>query len=81
MLWTAIAAMQRTEPDLISVVYSGDVDASKDMIIEKVKVNLPLVYNVSDSYLLMVNLGSGAFRHNVGPIDPTFRLSPITEPG
>ena len=38
MLWTAIAAIQRTEPDVVSVVYSGDVDATKEQIIEKVKV-------------------------------------------
>jgi len=38
VLWTAIAAVQRTEPDVVSVVYSGDVDASKEEIIAKVKV-------------------------------------------
>jgi hypothetical protein len=38
VLWTAVAALQRTEPDIISVVYSGDIDASKDEIIAKVKV-------------------------------------------
>ncbi|KIP05207.1 glycosyltransferase family 4 protein, partial [Phlebiopsis gigantea 11061_1 CR5-6] len=37
VLWTAIALMQRTEPDVVSVVYSGDVDATKDDIIQKVK--------------------------------------------
>lgn len=38
VLWTAIAALQRNEPDVISVVYSGDIDASKEEIIDKVKV-------------------------------------------
>ena len=38
VLWTAIAALQRTEPDIVSVVYSGDTNASKDEIIAKVKV-------------------------------------------
>jgi alpha-1,2-mannosyltransferase len=38
-LCTAIAALQRTDPDVLSVVYSGDVDASKGQIIAKVKVN------------------------------------------
>lgn len=38
MLWTAIAALQRNEPDVVSVVYSGDIDASKQDIIDKVKV-------------------------------------------
>ena len=43
VLWTAIALMQRTEPDVVSVVYSGDVDASKDEIIQKVKVRAMLL--------------------------------------
>lgn len=30
--------MQRMESELVSVVYSGDVDASKEEIIAKVKV-------------------------------------------
>lgn len=38
MLWTAIADMQRSESDVVSVVYSGDVDTNKKEIIEKVKV-------------------------------------------
>jgi hypothetical protein len=38
VLWTAIALMQRTEPDVISVVYSGDTDASKEQIVAKAKV-------------------------------------------
>lgn len=38
VLWTAIALMQRTEPDVISVVYSGDIDATKEQIVAKVKV-------------------------------------------
>jgi hypothetical protein len=32
--------MQRTEPDVISVVYSGDTDASKEQIIAKAKVRV-----------------------------------------
>jgi ALG11 mannosyltransferase N-terminus len=40
VLWTAIALMQRTEPDVISVVYSGDTDASKEQIIAKAKVRV-----------------------------------------
>lgn len=40
VLWTAIAALQRTDPDVLSVVYSGDIDASKEQIISKVMVNL-----------------------------------------
>ena len=40
VLWTAIALMQRTEPDVINVVYSGDTDASKEQIIAKAKVRV-----------------------------------------
>lgn len=32
--------LQRDEPDIISVVYSGDVDATKEQILEKVKVSI-----------------------------------------
>lgn len=39
-MWTAIAAMQRTDPDVVSVVYSGDNDARKENIIDKVKVSI-----------------------------------------
>ena len=38
VLWAAIAIMQRTEPDVVSVVYSGATDASKEDIIAKVQV-------------------------------------------
>ena len=38
MLWAAISAIQRKEPDIVSVVYSGDTDTTKEKIIEKVKV-------------------------------------------
>lgn len=39
VLWTAIAMLQREEPDIISIVYSGDADATKEQILEKVKVS------------------------------------------
>ena len=38
VLWAAIASMQRDDPALIACVYTGDVDASKEEIIAKVKV-------------------------------------------
>lgn len=38
VLWTAVAHIQHEHTDIICVVYSGDVDASKKEIIEKVKV-------------------------------------------
>jgi ALG11 mannosyltransferase N-terminus len=43
VLWTAVTLMQRTEPDIISVIYSGDTDTSKEQIIAKAKVR-PLVF-------------------------------------
>ncbi|KAF9066173.1 glycosyltransferase family 4 protein [Rhodocollybia butyracea] len=42
VLWTAIAALQRTEPNIVSVVYSGDTDATKDEIISKVKARFDI---------------------------------------
>jgi alpha-1,2-mannosyltransferase len=39
VLWTAIAAMQRTDRTVVSIVYTGDTDASKEQIIAKVKVS------------------------------------------
>ena len=41
VLWTAVAFLQRTEPDIVSVVYSGDVDATKEQILAKVEVRAP----------------------------------------
>lgn len=34
--------MQRTDPDIVSVVYSGDNDVRKEDIIDKVKVSIAL---------------------------------------
>ncbi len=48
VLWTAIALLQRTQLDVINVVYSGDTDATKEEIISKVQVCLsraPKVYH------------------------------------
>ncbi|KAH9968034.1 mannosyltransferase [Russula dissimulans] len=42
VLWTAIAFMQRSKPDVVCVVYSGDTDASKEQIIAKAKVRFDL---------------------------------------
>ena len=39
VMWTAIAALQRTDPDILSVIHPGDIDASKGKIIAKVKVD------------------------------------------
>uniref|UniRef100_D8PZ69 GDP-Man:Man(3)GlcNAc(2)-PP-Dol alpha-1,2-mannosyltransferase n=1 Tax=Schizophyllum commune (strain H4-8 / FGSC 9210) TaxID=578458 RepID=D8PZ69_SCHCM len=37
VLWTAVAAMQRSNPNLVCAIYSGDTDATKDDIIAKVQ--------------------------------------------
>ena len=52
VLWTAVALMQRTEPDVISVIYSGDTDASKEQIIVKVKVR-PFVFSAPPLHCLL----------------------------
>ncbi|KAF8627395.1 hypothetical protein AX17_006210 [Amanita inopinata Kibby_2008] len=36
VLWTAIAAIQRAHSDVINVVYSGDIDTTKEAILAKV---------------------------------------------
>lgn len=56
MLWTAVALMQRTEPDVVNVVYSGDVDASKDEIIQKVKVRVSVVATSDCTYRGIVKI-------------------------
>lgn len=50
VLWGAIAFMQRTQPDVVSVVYTGDVDATKEQILAKVKVRA-IVYGMSSTQL------------------------------
>ncbi|KAF9262849.1 glycosyltransferase family 4 protein [Marasmius fiardii PR-910] len=45
VLWTAIASIQRNEPDVVSVVYSGDIDATKEDIIAKVKARFDIALN------------------------------------
>ncbi|TBU41410.1 mannosyltransferase [Dichomitus squalens] len=42
VLWAAVSAIQRKEPDIISVVYSGDTDTTKEKIIEKVKARFDI---------------------------------------
>lgn len=73
MLWTAIALIQRTEPDVISVVYSGDTDATKDEIISKVKVSLVLPFAASTR--TPASLTTGPIRHRPIVFKSTFRLS------
>lgn len=40
MLWTAIRDIQRFFPYVVSVVYTGDTNSSKEQILAKVKVSL-----------------------------------------
>ncbi|KAH9891871.1 mannosyltransferase [Cubamyces lactineus] len=42
VLWAAISALQRKEPNIVSVVYSGDIDATKEKIIDKVKARFDI---------------------------------------
>ncbi|TFK40482.1 mannosyltransferase [Crucibulum laeve] len=54
VLWTAIAALQRTEPDLVSVVYSGDIDATKEQILEKVKSRFDIALDASSLHFVFL---------------------------
>lgn len=55
VLWTAIAFMQRTQDDLISVVYTGDMTTTtKEAMIDKVKVS----YDSADPLHSEINLPS-----------------------
>lgn len=75
MLWTAIAALQRSDPDIVSVVYSGDIDASKEEIIDKVKV-LAIAARVSFQWLID-RPALGTVRDCVGPCNAPFCVSTI----
>lgn len=54
-MWTAIAALQRTDPDVLSVIYTGDIDASKGKIIAKVKVKVAVTIKLSISSIYQMN--------------------------
>ncbi|KAG2120714.1 glycosyltransferase family 4 protein [Suillus discolor] len=43
VLWTAIAATQRAHPNCVSLVYTGDVDATKEQILAQVEAR----FNIS----------------------------------
>lgn len=47
VLWTAIAFLQRTEPSVVSVVYSGDKNTSKEQITAKVAERFNIHLNPS----------------------------------
>ncbi|KAG2125816.1 glycosyltransferase family 4 protein [Suillus clintonianus] len=42
VLWTAIAATQRAHPNCVSLVYTGDVDATKEQIIAQVEARFDI---------------------------------------
>ena len=42
VLWAAIQYMQTNKPDIVNVVYTGDIEATKEQIINKVKVRLSI---------------------------------------
>lgn len=71
MLWTAIAFSQRTDPNVVSVVYSGDVDASKEIILDKVKASPRVLNAETGAYCCIV-----PFRHHTRSIKPTLCVSP-----
>ncbi|KAH7885011.1 mannosyltransferase [Phlebopus sp. FC_14] len=54
VLWTAIAHMQRHHSDIINVVYSGDTDASKQEIIERVKARFSIDLNPSALHFIFL---------------------------
>ncbi|KAG7088859.1 hypothetical protein E1B28_012813 [Marasmius oreades] len=56
VLWAAVAALQRNEPEVISVVYSGDVDTSKEEIIEKVKTRFGITLDPSKIIFVFLRL-------------------------
>lgn len=38
VLWSAIAILQAKEPEIVGIIYSGDIDATKTQVLDKVKV-------------------------------------------
>ena len=59
-MWTVIALLQRSDPNIISVVYSGDGDAGKEEIISKVKVCVEVVLERAQLMLMVHSLGSAS---------------------
>ncbi|CAE6443376.1 unnamed protein product [Rhizoctonia solani] len=47
VLWAAIAYLQRTNSHVLSVVYTGDTDATKEEIITKVKTRFDIILDPS----------------------------------
>jgi ALG11 mannosyltransferase N-terminus len=79
VLWTAIAALQRTDPNVVSVVYSGDVEATKEDIIAKVKV-INLLFFARVQAKSLDSEYKGQIRYRSGPLHTRLRLPAIPIP-
>lgn len=77
VLWGAIAYLQRTEPNVVSAIYTGDTDASKSDIIAKVKAS-PGYVRINSFKALQYS--PGEIRHRTRPLLPRIRLPPIQIP-
>ena len=55
MLWTIIAYLQRTDPNFISVVYTGDISETKESIIENVQKRFNIDLNPSLTHFVFLN--------------------------
>ncbi|KAF5367020.1 hypothetical protein D9758_003860 [Tetrapyrgos nigripes] len=55
VLWAAVAHIQRTEPDMISVVYTGDTDATKEDIIKKAKSRFDVTLDPETLHFVFLN--------------------------
>ncbi|KAG6823976.1 hypothetical protein H0H93_002724, partial [Arthromyces matolae] len=47
--------MQRPEPNVVSIIYSGDTNASKSEIIDKVKARFDITLNPSSLHFVFLN--------------------------
>ena len=55
MLWTIIAYLQRTDPNFISVVYTGDISETKESIIENVQKRFNIDLKPSLTHFVFLN--------------------------
>ncbi|KAJ7145790.1 glycosyltransferase family 4 protein [Mycena epipterygia] len=54
VLWVAIAYIQRTHPDLLCVVYTGDTSATKSSILEKVQSRFAIALSPSTLHFVFL---------------------------
>ncbi|KAG8959236.1 asparagine-linked glycosylation protein [Tulasnella sp. 419] len=54
VLWTAIAYLQRTAPNVVSVVYTGDTDVSKEEIISKAQARFNITLNPKSLFFVFL---------------------------